>query len=122
MGLTINYMESTDHFSAGSYKGFHLWRVELARIVGIDLNEMGGFIKAGKPWTGSESFVELLTHDDNEGQLYCRECEELVDDFEEWENTVLDAHERGSYFHIIYDSFWEMCANVGNHGGHIEFA
>lgn len=65
-----------------SYSGFHRFRERLAREIGIDLNDMGGFARAGDigfSWDRiKDDIVLLLRHSDCDGELAWEECEKLI--------------------------------------------
>jgi hypothetical protein len=82
VGLDIYCKCGETSFRAGSYNGFHEWRVALASLNGMDLTEMEGF-GGDKRWTRKEPFYELLSHCDCEGDLTEEECRELMKDFKD---------------------------------------
>lgn len=89
MGLDIYLWEGPEHqFRAGSYGGFHEFRVLLAESVGINLSKMQGFGGSGD-WDG-EPFEELLFHSDCDGYLYRWDCEELSQDFEDMYHDIIE--------------------------------
>jgi len=85
MGLDI-YCKKEDckevSFRAGSYSGFHAWRVTLAKLNGISLDTKLGF-DGDIPWTTKEPFYELLNHSDCDGELTQDDCKQLLKDFAE---------------------------------------
>ena len=72
-----------------SYGGFNRFRKKLAEKIGINLDDMAGFVEAGKSWAGiDDGIVPLLNHSDCDGELTPDECKqvaprlrELVSDF-----------------------------------------
>jgi len=86
MGLSVVLMAYTDTCWHASYSSFGRFREQLAKTVGINLDDMVGFCDSGNgvEWSGDEPFYELLNHDDNEGELYYYECENLLEDFRKY--------------------------------------
>lgn len=68
----------------GSYHRFHLWRKELARAVGIELDQMQGY-EGVTPWSilGDDALVVLLDHSDCDGSIAAEDCARLADRLEE---------------------------------------
>ena len=122
MGLDIIRMAPAGDFRAGSYSGFMSWRETLAELVDINLGCMKGFTIDGIPWTGEEPFYQLLSHSDCDGSLSAYECEELVRDFETWDQQAERDYGKDSYFKKLYDTWWEFCCDVVTDGGTLEFA
>jgi hypothetical protein len=96
MGLDIMY--GNNSFRAGSYSGFHNWRVKLAMIVGLDEAHMfmGKIVK--KP-----GFEPLLNHSDCDGKLTYRQCVSLQKDFNKYilaamENMNMGDSEEGEWW------------------------
>jgi len=81
MGLDVSCECGAYGFRAGSYSGFHYWRVKLAKSVGIELDKMSGF-GGSVIWTEDEPHYELLDHSDCEGEITAQQCEKLLEDFE----------------------------------------
>ena len=90
MGLDISCKCGKIDFRAGSYSGFHIWRRRLAKLGGVDLDEMVGFSSDcncnSQKWTKEEPFYELLDHSDCEASLTPKKCKELQQDFNYFEN------------------------------------
>jgi hypothetical protein len=87
MGLDISCECGDINFRAGSYSGFHEWRVALAKISGTTLGKMRGF-NGDIEWTKTEPFCELLNHSDCDGELTSQECSNLLVDFNYWAQTI----------------------------------
>jgi hypothetical protein len=68
---------------AGSYSNFHLWRRQLAHLVGLELDEMEGY-EGTRAWEDLESDIlhVLLDHPDNEGEIAAEHCGPLADRLE----------------------------------------
>jgi len=111
MGLDITCECGRIAFRAGSYTYFHNWRRTLARIVGINLDQMAGF-NGCKSWTGHERFYELLNHSDCDGKLTPLECLNLKDDFEWLEKLMTTKNSVDKIYRKIFnplpklDTYW----------------
>lgn len=122
MGLDIMYGSAS--FRAGSYSGFHAWRVKLAEIVGLDEDHM--FL--GKS-IGNPAFADLLDHSDCDGKLTYRQCVRLQKDFNKYMFAAMecmntfDSDTQEAYW--WYDRYikWKMAIDivVRMEAKHIEF-
>lgn len=65
------------HYDFGwSYRGFHHFRTRLAKEIGLNLDEMGGF-GGTYDWPENEPIVLLLNHSDYKGNIYSTNCEKI---------------------------------------------
>jgi len=110
--------ESSLHFRAGSYSGYNLWRAELARLAGVDLEALWG--------NGSEEelpFAELLNFSDCEGSIGPQVCQKLARDFAAYDaqakTHALDHPQQGwggdSWFYDRYRK-WHQAFEYGSTG------
>ena len=68
----------------GAYSAFHRWRVEIARVAGINLDLMEGFTRDGQQGIKWESLKPdvlhvLLNHSDCDGHINWRYTKKLAD-------------------------------------------
>jgi hypothetical protein len=60
------------------YGGFHRFRGRLANEIGINLDEMAGFLVNGDPWDViKDPIKDLLDHSDCDGYLTPRQCRKI---------------------------------------------
>ena len=122
MGLTISALIPTSARWHGSYSYFGKFREFLAEVSGVNLQGMNGY-GGSVPWTGEESFYELLDHPDNEGEIWG--VEELLEDFnneahhKEFIRLVEEA-ELTQYLHA-WAKFKELLEVAVEEGGMLHF-
>lgn len=83
MGLTINQWGIKEILSM-AYSSFYLFRVHLARMFSIDIEQMEGY-KGSKEWKADQPFLILFKHSDNEGKIEYEDCITLYKDFRNYE-------------------------------------
>jgi hypothetical protein len=88
MGLDI-YISKPERVTSWSYSYFHAFRRRLAREIGIDLDQMEGFVDprpegglalavAAQSWDGiKDPIVPFLNHSDCDGEIGEQECEKI---------------------------------------------
>lgn len=83
MGLTLRpYCNVATTEASRSYSGFNAYRHELAKAIGIDLDQMEGF--GGELiWDHVSSPLKaLLNHSDCDGIIHWFECRDMLPDLE----------------------------------------
>lgn len=102
MGLTVSH----GCFNA-PYSSFNALRFEIARVIGIPLEQMEGYYakKEGEPieWTSLEPDIihVLLNHSDWEGSIAAKDCMPLAERLEELLPLLSDAPEADARTPII---------------------
>lgn len=68
----------------GPYSAFHRWRAGIARLAGIDLEQMEGFGGEWRSWDSvpQSPLLILLMHSDCDGEIAARDCGPLADELE----------------------------------------
>jgi hypothetical protein len=73
--MGIDFTRCNAHWG---YGGFHRFRVRLASEIGINLDEMAGFLINGNPWDViKDPIKDLLDHSDCDGYLTPRQCRKI---------------------------------------------
>lgn len=77
-------LDTTHNCWHGAYTAFHRWRVEIARVAGINLEAMEGFVheyQQGTKWETLKPDVlyVLLNHSDCDGYISWRYTKKLAD-------------------------------------------
>jgi hypothetical protein len=112
MGLDIQCKCDKISFRAGAYSGFGEFREKLAKIIGVNLDNMVGF--GGQViWTKNEPFYELLNHSDCDGELTPIDCKELTQDFETYKKQILETWKDEAEFWWLEAKIkdWEEAVN-----------
>lgn len=74
MGLEFSHTDA--YFS---FRTFHMFRQRIARMAGINLDEMEGYSDPGKPWSDvDDPLVPLLHRSDCDGEISPADCERLA--------------------------------------------
>jgi hypothetical protein len=78
MGIDFRWYTPVKSKASWSYSGFKAFRIELAKLVGINLMEMVGF-GGDVPWPEPrpDPIHIFLDHSDCDGQLTAEECFEI---------------------------------------------
>lgn len=75
-------LDTTHDCWHGAYSAFHRWRVRVAQLIGVDLDEMRGF-GGDRSWDTVDSpLVTLLNHSDCDGEIVVGDCEPIADALE----------------------------------------
>ena len=73
--MGIDFTHCNAHWS---YGGFHFFRRRLASEIGINIDEMAGFLVNGNPWDViKDPIKDLLDHSDCDGYLTPRQCRKI---------------------------------------------
>ena len=96
-----------------SYSGFHRFRVELAKSIGMNLNNMKGFENNKISWDEFEDdIIPLLNHSDCDGYLSPRICKRVAPRLRELV-LMLDYNSENEYDienGLLLADFMELCA------------
>ena len=98
-----------------SYSGFNIFRLELAKLIGMDLMEMKGFSYRPEaiPWESVpyDPIFPLLNHSDCDGELTPEECSEVYPRLRELLATYPYEYDRGQGGMLA--DMMEHCAKEG---------
>ena len=80
----------------GSYGNFHLWRCEIASLIGINLEKMKGF-DGNVPWESlkPDPLHKLLHHSDCDGEIETKDCAAIADRLESLLPQITDEYYLG---------------------------
>ena len=117
-----------DHFKAGSYSGYNIWREELAKFAGypsvsVDRYQTGsnqlrhdeGCWQHGKE---GEPFYELIIFSDCEGVIGSVVSAKLAADFKEHQEKA-DSHQE-EWFRVKYNQ-WRAAFEAASDNGAVDF-
>lgn len=121
MGLDLNvyntYGKRLKEYRIGGYLYFHNYRIELARQLGITLENMQGFSNGFIEWNNNIQFNYLLSHSDCDGKLTFKDCKKLLREF----NTIKISF-KNKDFENTHKDLQELILLAVKNVGYIEFA
>lgn len=97
-----------------SYTGFHNFRTEVARLDGIDLNEMAGFCdrEDAVRWDSVDSALNpLLDHSDCDGVLTPEQCAQVAPRLAELSDQLHSSYDRRQAENLV--EAMELCIASG---------
>jgi len=86
--MGLDFIGSDVHFS---YSGFHFFRIELAKSIGIDLEKMEGFGGNISFDTVNDGIKDFLNHSDCDGYLNPSQMKQIIPRLREIVNTWEDS-------------------------------
>lgn len=102
--------DEVGHHYIGSYGSFHSWRLELARMVGVNFN-------TSQP---TDTFGHLLSHSDCGGALGGSEVDDLVNDFRIHRLRAQREMTRSHF--LVYEMWRGIIEGAQNVGGVVYFS
>jgi hypothetical protein len=120
MGLAFAIRKEVfdDSMPRWSYSGFNAFRRKLANQIGMNLDEMEGFTKAGegRGWAGQDdAIVPFLDHSDCDGILTYDDCEnvgprlrELIKDWPDYEYDKIQGLLLADAMDLCAKNSWDL--------------